>query len=61
MLSERPGKGKRRAPDQLPPLMDATLLWVRGGRMALTGFERLAGLGHHADYAQTWLCEEATD
>jgi len=36
---------QRRPPDKLPPLFDATLLWMRGGRMALTGFERLAGLG----------------
>jgi len=36
---------QHRPPDRLPPLIDATLLWVRGGRMALTGFERLAGLG----------------
>jgi hypothetical protein len=26
--------------------------------MALTGFERLPGLGDQTDYAQTWLCEE---
>jgi hypothetical protein len=26
--------------------------------MALTRFERLAGLGDQTDYAQTWLCEE---
>jgi hypothetical protein len=49
---------QHRPTDRLPPLIDATLLWVRGGRMAITGFERLAGLGDQTDYAQTWLCEE---
>jgi hypothetical protein len=49
---------QRRPPDRLPPLLDVTLLWMHGGRMALTGFERLAGLGDQTAYAQTWLCEE---
>ncbi len=49
---------QHRPADKLPPLLlDATLLWIRGGRMALTGFERLAGVGDQTDYAQTWLCE----
>jgi hypothetical protein len=42
----------------LPPLLNGTLLLERGGRIALTCFERLAGLCDQTDYAQTLLCEE---
>lgn len=45
--------------DALPPLFDATLLWMSNGQMALTGFERETTGELITDYAQTWLCEEA--
>jgi hypothetical protein len=43
----------------LPPLFDATLLWMSNDQMALTGFERVDSTGDYTDYAQTWLCEQA--
>jgi hypothetical protein len=44
--------------DLLPPLMDASLLWMSTAGFALGGFERLVqGRGGPAvDYAQTWWC-----
>ena len=50
---------ERRAVDLLPPLFDATLIWMNNDQMALTGFERDDASGGQIDYAQTWLCEEA--
>ena len=50
---------ERRAVDHLPPLFDATLIWMNNDQMALTGFERDDSSGSQVDYAQTWLCEEA--
>jgi hypothetical protein len=50
---------ERRPVDLLPPLLDATLLWMNHDQMALTGFERVDTTGDYTDYAQTWLCEEA--
>jgi len=37
--------------DALPPLLDASVLWLKPGSMAITGFEQIEDV----DYAQTWL------
>jgi len=49
---------QRRPMDLLPPLFDATLLWMSNDQLALTGFERDDTTGTATDFAQTWLCEE---
>jgi hypothetical protein len=51
---------ERRPVDLLPPLFDATLIWMSNDQMALTGFGRIDFTGDYTDYAQTWLCEQAT-
>jgi hypothetical protein len=51
---------ERRPVEVLPPLFDATLLWMNYDQMAITGFERVDTTGDFTDYAQTWLCEKAT-
>jgi len=50
----------RRPTNVLPPLFDATLLWMSNDQMVLTGFERDDSIGSITDYAQTWLCEKTT-
>jgi hypothetical protein len=49
---------ERRPVDLLPPLFDATLIWMSNDQMALTGFERVDTTGDYTDHAQIWLCEE---
>jgi hypothetical protein len=49
---------ERRPVNLLPPLFDATLLWMSNDQMALAGFERVDTTGDYTDYAQTWLCEQ---
>jgi hypothetical protein len=48
---------KKRPADQLVPLRDVTLLWMKDDRMALMGIERVADMSGPCEYAQTWLCE----
>jgi len=48
---------QRRPIDLLPPLFDATLLWMSNDQLAVTGFERVDTTGDFTDFAQTWLCE----
>jgi hypothetical protein len=51
-------KVNRFAENLLPPLFDATLIWMSNDQMAITGFERDTSTGSLTDYAQTWLCED---
>jgi hypothetical protein len=46
--------------DALPPLYDVAVLYVRGDRMSITGFERDEGLGQPVVYAQTWVVQVLT-
>ena len=39
--------------DVIPELMDARLLWAKGGKLRLNGFERIGA----AEYMQTWSVE----
>ena len=48
---------QRRPIDLLPPLFDATLLWMSNDQLAVTGFERVDTTGDFTDFARTWLCE----
>ena len=41
--------------DLLPPLLDATLLWVADNKMTLSGFERIVVGRKNTDFVQTWL------
>lgn len=50
--------------DQLAPLHDVTLLWLKEDLMVLSGIERIGGMGGMGgarEYAQTWLCEWLSD
>jgi hypothetical protein len=52
---------KNRPPDQLVPLRDVMVLWMKEDRMVLNGIERVADMSGPCEYAQTWLCEWLTD
>lgn len=52
---------KKRPPDQLVPLRDVMVLWMKEDRMVLNGIERVADMSGPCEYAQTWLCEWLTD
>jgi hypothetical protein len=43
--------------DLVPPLKDATLLYIDHRRMVLCGFERI----NERDFAQTWMLADAED
>ena len=51
---------EKRPPDQLVPLRDVTLLWLKDDRMVIAGIERVADRNGPCEYAQTWLCEWLT-
>src|SRR4051812_4361479 len=38
-------------------LYEPQLLWIRGDRLVLSGFEKVISDGNRIDYAQSWLCE----
>ncbi|GIZ51089.1 hypothetical protein NCCP691_11030 [Noviherbaspirillum aridicola] len=43
--------------DMLPPLVDAAVIYIKGDRISISGFER----GEMSQtYAQTWLVETVT-
>jgi hypothetical protein len=48
---------KKRPADQLVPLRDVNVLWLKQDRMVLHGIERVADMNGPCEYAQTWLCE----
>ena len=41
----------------LPPLKDATLLWVKRNALVISGFEQVLD----RDYAQTWMLSASAD
>jgi hypothetical protein len=43
--------------DLLPPLKDATLLWVKHNVVVISGFEQSLD----RDYAQTWMLSASAD
>ena len=45
-------KFQRRPVDLLPPLFDATVLWMSNNQLPLTDFERADSIGDLAHYAQ---------
>src|SRR5579862_3228179 len=48
---------KKKPADQLVPLRDVEVLWLKSDRMVLNGIERVADMKGPCEYAQTWLCE----
>jgi hypothetical protein len=55
-----PGGGR----DLLPPLRDATVVYMLGDEMMIAGIERLEDErlpDRHRDYAQTWFCKRIPD
>lgn len=47
--------GRGTETDLLPDLSDAQLLWAKGGKLRLSGVERVGGVS----FAQTWAVEVA--
>jgi len=47
--------GRGTETDLLPDLSDAQLLWAKGGKLRLSGVERVGGVS----FAQTWAVEMA--
>lgn len=54
-LVDSEGDMNKRRGELIPPLIDACVLWIRGNKMTISGYERDEMTS--ITYAQTWLIE----